>query len=630
MRVAAFAKVAAWTAIPIALAEPIASVIFDGGLFGLDEVINLVLPRDLAAYIVPPAKLSVAQALTSVPTYLWYYPTSPGVAFNAVISSGIALAIVAIPAGYLAWAVLRRRRRLAAAGWGRKAKEPERAASSAHGNADWMSMEEAHDVFPGEHPDWGGIPIAEGYRPDLDRITSLPFDENDPETWGQGGRAPLLLSPLTTGAISGIIIAGSGARKTTAFTLTAMCTWRGSAVVLDPSRQVGHMVASLREDMGHKVALLDPRSPVDGFNVLEVIDLTNPMATEHMIEVIDWCMPEPADGQTDSKNGKFFAEKARELGVCILADILYDENLPKSKRTLREWRRRIVTPEREMKELLANIYANSASHFARDLAGTLMEQYKETFSSIYGHLTGHTRWLSNPAFASLLSDNTFNPSDITRGKLTVIIQVPDDVMKTTPAVARVIIGALARTVMRVEGRVATPVPFILDEVDLLANMPILAIARDLGRKSGIALFPMWQSIGQIEKTWGQEGKKAWYASAAWRLYAMVNDEATAEEVSKRCGTYTMLSRSEGRSSSQQGAFSTGPRTWSSNDNVSEQRRDLISPYEVQTSLREDEAIIIPRGRRALRCGRPLYYRRPDMERRIEADRFLRTTEKASA
>lgn len=52
---------------------------------------------------------------------------------------------------------------------------------------------------------------------------------------------------------------------------------------------------------------------------------------------------------------------------------------------MRTLQRRLVTPEKKMRELLAGIYEHSASAKARDLAGTLMEQHEETFSGVYGN-----------------------------------------------------------------------------------------------------------------------------------------------------------------------------------------------------------------------------------------------------
>lgn len=606
MRPATIAKAAACIVLPLAAAEPIASLVFTGGMFGLSAV----------------WKLTPAKALCAIPLYLWYFPSSPIVWRWAGIGCAAGLVIISIPTAYLAYGLYRRRRRLREAAPGVPTADPVRAASSAHGDADWLTMEDAHDIFPGEHPDWGGISVGEAYRPDMDRTRRGPFDESRPETWGLGGKAPLLISPLTTGAISGIIIAGSGSFKSMSFTVPAMLTWRGAAVVLDPSTQVGPMVAAARKAMGHQVAVLDPSNPA-GFNVLGCIDPTDKLAIVHLLEFIDWCVPPQEDSKGGEKNQQFFVETAKEMAACVLADLLWDETVPRGQRTVKEWRRRLVIPEQEMKTKLAHIYANSASQYARDLAGTLMRTFTETFSSIYKHCSTDTKWLSIPAYADLLSGDTFNPADLTGGKLTVIIQIPDEAMKATPAVARVAIGAMARTVLRAKGKTATPIPFILDEMDLLKNMPILATLRDMGRKSGVALFPMWQSTGQIERTWGSDGKKAWYASAAWRLYAAINDEETAVEVSKRCGSYTVLARTEGTSISTQNMMSNGSRTRGYNGNISEQRRDLLSPYEAQTALRPDEAIIIPKGKRALRCGRPLYWRRPEMASQVAVDQYRR-------
>jgi type IV secretion system protein VirD4 len=554
--------------------------------------------------------------------YLFAYGDDPRFSTKLALTMGVPVVLMGL--AVLSIFLRRGRRRIKPARPGQMISEPERAASKVHGNADWLTMQEAAEIFPGENPDWGGIPVAEAYRPDMDP-TCRPFKEADPATWGQGGKAPLLLTPLNEGAISGIIIAGSGSYKTTGFTIPAMCTWQGSAVVLDPKREVGRMVGSLRRRMGQKVALVDPKKPAaGGFNVLSCIDLTDPLAIVHLTELVEWCLPPQESASKGSeKNEAFFVEAAKEMALALLVDMLHDPSLPASQRTIKEWRRRMVLPERELREKFASIYAKSAVLYSRQLAGTIMGADKETFSNIYKHLTSDTKWLSIPAYADLLSGDAWNPADLVRGNLTVIVQIPDEAMKATPAVARVIIGAVARIVMRAEGQVATPIPFILDEMDLLGNMPILSVLRDMGRGGGAALFPMWQSIGQIEKTWGQDGKKAWYASAAWRLYAMVNDEATADEVSKRCGTYTALARNEGTSVSTQNAMTKGTQTRGTSDSVSERPQPLLSPYEVQTALRPDEAIVIPKGKPAMRCGRPLFWRRPEMADEIDSNRLRR-------
>jgi len=41
-------------------------------------------------------------------------------------------------------------------------------------------------------------------------------------------------------------------------------------------------------------------------------------------------------------------------------------------------------------------------------------------------------------------------------------------------------------------------------------------------------------------------------------------------------------------------------------------------------MRTDEQIVFVRGRRPLRCGRAIYFRRPEMLAQVEANRFAHT------
>ena len=138
-----------------------------------------------------------------------------------------------------------------------------RGQSDNHGHADWLSMPEALRHFSGPHPAYGG---ASSGKPTAS--TRIPgahgraFHPAEPGTWGQGGTAPLLVDPCRTGPTHALVFAGSGGFKTTSVAVPTLLTWTGSAVVLDPSREVGPMVARYRrQHLGHRVALLDPAGP---------------------------------------------------------------------------------------------------------------------------------------------------------------------------------------------------------------------------------------------------------------------------------------------------------------------------------------------------------------------------------
>jgi len=587
---------ASWLAFGALLWLPLTSVALCAALHTLDRTEPSVLP--IVAF------------------YYWRdHAGSPGVArWLPVCAGGAGLLGLAPACCALFWPG---GQRLRAARAGQKPSAPRRALSDVHGSADWMSMKDALRLFPGPHPVHGGVVVGEAYRVDQDRVADIRFDPGVRSTWGQGGTAPLLIDPCVTDATHGAVFAGSGGFKTTATTIPTLAFWTGSAAVLDPSCQAGPMTAAMREAMGHKVVMIGPG--LDGFNVLDWIDPRDPLAETHVRAVIEQVAGETR-ADRDGENA-MFRVRGMELLTCLLADLLWDSTIPSGQKTLRAFRERVRTPERKMRGLLADIHAGSGSELARDLAGSLMDVVPETFSGIYSNAAAATQWLSVKAYADMLSGNSFRTGELAGGRLTVFVQIPMDALRATPEAGRVVMGALLSAVYRAEGRLHGRVLFLLDEVNFLGRLKALEDARDAGRKYGITLVAMWQSLGQLTETWGRDGKTSWFNACSWRQFAVVDDAATAEEISRTAGRYTVLARTEGASSSTRSGLSDGSRNWGTNEGLSEQARELIRPDEVRTRMRADEAIIFRRGAAPLRCGRAIYFRRPELAGRAGGDRY---------
>ena len=297
--------------------------------------------------------------------------------------------------------------------------------------------------------------------------------------------------------------------------------------------------------------------------------------------------------------------------------------MPPEQKTLRTLRQRLVTPEDQMRELLERICQESHSPKARDIAGTLKGAVKETFSGIYQNADEDTAWLSTAAYAGLVSGNAFRTRDLARGKLTVFVQIPLHVLQTTPALGRVAIGALLNAVYDADGALdGGRVLFLLDEVARLGYMNIIEVARDAGRKYGITLMLLYQSLGQLVGQWGREGKQAWYDSSAWRLFATVQDPDTARELSAICGEYAVVSTSTGDTEGSQSRGAMGASSSSGrSENRSEMKRALIKPEELMQDTRADEAFVVMRGSPPLRCGRAIYFRRPEWAGLVGKNRF---------
>lgn len=502
----------------------------------------------------------------------------------------------------------------------------ERAVTDNFGHADWMEMAEACEVFDPAKASMGGVIIGEAYRVDQDVVARKPFDPRSPATWGQGGRAPLLVDGLTFGATHGIVFAGSGGFKTVSVCVPALLSYRGSTVVLDPSTELAPMLRKARMSMGHRVVAIDPARPEEtGFNVLDWLDQKSPTADADVRSVVDWICGErkTATKHVQSGAGQFFEGRGKAMVEALLSDLIFDDSLPACDRTLQSLASRLGLPEKDMRDELGRVHETSASPRARHLAGQLKQLVKETFSGVYGNMSEQTEWLANPRFAALVSGSAFHTRELREGRLDLFLNIPIKVLETTPALARCIVGALLNAVYEADGKVSGRVLFLLDEVARLGFMTSLSRARDAGRKYGITLVMLYQSEGQLIEQWGDDGKAAWFESVTWRSYSAIADIGQAKSISEACGEHGVVttSQADGKGVSKRQPLQLGTRSKNESATRSEQRRRLITADEVVQDMRTDEQIVFVRGRKPLRCGRAIYFRRPGMAGQVEDSRF---------
>jgi type IV secretion system protein VirD4 len=485
-----------------------------------------------------------------------------------------------------------------------------------HGHAGWMNSERAHRQFPGPDRDYGGIVVGEDYRVDLSKVAHLPFDPENPTTWGPGGKAPLLIDPCRVGSTQSMLITGSGGYKTTT-AVSTLLHWTGSAVILDAAGELSPMLTAAREVMGQTVYDLEPGGDI-GFNVLDWIDIQSPEFDSNIDLVVSWICGEK---NSAAKADDFFDESGRAVLAALISHMLCEPKVPPDHKTLATIRAWISTPGPILRKALQAIYETSPSPYARHLSGPIFGLVEETFSGITGNLAKQAKWLANDAFAKLVSGKTFKTKDILQGNVTVFIKMPLKVLETTPGPSRAIIGALLNAAYEANGNVEGRILYLLDEVARLGRMGILQVARDAGRKYGITMQLLYQSTGQIIEQWGEQGKKAWYDSVSWRAYAAVQDPDTAAELEKIFGTFGVMASSEGSNTGTSGkAMEAGNRSRGSTISYHEIGRPLLRMSEIMQDVRSDELFVVSRSAPPLRCGRAIYFRRKEM---VEINRFYK-------
>ncbi|WP_095204597.1 type IV secretory system conjugative DNA transfer family protein [Mesorhizobium carmichaelinearum] len=515
-------------------------------------------------------------------------------------------------------------------------KPVERATSDTFGHADWMDISEAQNLFR-ETPlsgsqrgrnKIGGVVIGEAYRVDQDAPArrGRQFDPRDRATWGKGGKAPLLSFDLSWGGTHGLVFAGSGSYKTVSVCVPTMLGYRGPIVTLDPSAELAPMLTGARTAMGRRVVSIDPLKGTGAFNALDWLKKDSPLIDGDIRAVVDWVCGErsAATRDTHASSGKaFFEGRGKAIVETLLSDIVFDNNLAEAKRNLVTLAERLALPEKKMRAELERIHEQSSSHRGKHLAGQLMGLVAETFSGVYGNMSEQTEWLANPAYARLVSGNSFATADLVAGNLDLFVNIPMKVLESTPALARVVVGALLNAVYEADGSLpGGRIVFLLDEVARLGYMNSLARARDAGRKYGITLVMLYQSEGQLREQWGEGGKASWFESASWRSYAAIGSLEQARAVSEALGEHGVIFNSETRNRGKSARpLEIGTASTGASEQKSERGRRLATVSEILADTRADEQFIFVQGRKPLRCGRAIYFRRPEMVAKVAANRF---------
>jgi type IV secretion system protein VirD4 len=490
-------------------------------------------------------------------------------------------------------------------------RSPKRIAGrrAVHGEADWMKLPDAAKLFP----DAGGIVIGERYRVDRDSVTAMPFRADDRQSWGAGGRSPLLCFDGSFGSSHGIVFAGSGGFKTTSVTIPTALKWGGGLVVLDPSSEVAPMVIDSRRKAGRNVIVLDPATPAIGFNALDWIGRHGSTKEEDIVAVATWIMTDNA--RAASARDDFFRASAMQLLTALIADVCLSGHTGEKDQTLRRVRANLSEPEPKLRERLTRIYEGSDSDFVKENVAVFVNMTPETFSGVYANAVKETHWLSYPNYAALVSGDSFSTDDLAEGGTDLFIALDLKVLEAHPGLARVVIGSLLNAIYNRNGKVKGRTLFLLDEVARLGYLRILETARDAGRKYGITLTMIFQSIGQMREAYGgRDATSKWFESASWISFAAINDPDTADYISKRCGDTTVEVDQTNRSTGMKGSSRSRSKQLS--------RRPLIMPHEV-LRMRGDEQIVFTAGNPPLRCGRAIWFRRDDMKASVGQNRFHR-------
>jgi type IV secretion system protein VirD4 len=385
-------------------------------------------------------------------------------------------------------------------------------------------------------------------------------------------------------AVHTAVFAPTGAGKGVSCVIPYLLTCPDSMVVLDFKGELVNLTAAARQEMGHRVRIIDPykittQAP-DTLNPLEFIDRDARTALDDCRELAEMLVVRTAD-----EKEPHWADSAEVWLAAMIAMVTtFAEGADKSLQSVRA----LLTNPEKMAAAIKLMTESDAMDGMLSRLGHQLGHFKDKeLSSTLTTTNRFMRFLDTSVIAENTRRSSFNPSELLKGKTTVYLVLPPDRMRAQTALLRMWIGSMLRAVVKGGLQSTRKVHFVLDEAATLGHMECLDDAVDKLRGYGVRLTFMWQSIAQLRKCF-PDGQDQTLLGNVTQVFFGVNDQQTAEYVSARLGESTIVvgsggtgtSTSTSSQSSGQGGSSGSSYSSSRNENWQLMGRKLLKPEEV--------------------------------------------------
>lgn len=347
------------------------------------------------------------------------------------------------------------------------------------------------------------------------------------------GKPSLHVNDLRRHALT---VASSGSGKGAGLIMNNCVYWEGSLVVVDPKGEAAEFTVGLRPH--DNIAVLDPFGYANTpdhrarFNPLTLVrdDDDIRMITSGIVM------------RTGQESDTFWLDSAEEVIAGLIAFIM--ECAPPENKNLPELQGLINSLTN--KEARANLIeglngCKEYSGLAVD-AATRLSQDGATVRSIMNHVMTETSWIFSHKMAHFLKgDDNLDLRQLKQDELKLFLVLPPNRLDRYSSFLRLFVRCALSVMWEKSGseQKGTPCLFLLDEFAALGRInEIRSGALQQGRSFGLHVWPFVISFGQLEDLYGRAGAQDFLASSDFFLAFGVQDDRTAELISRRIGNTT--------------------------------------------------------------------------------------------
>ena len=418
-----------------------------------------------------------------------------------------------------------------------------------------------------------------------------------------GQQFALLAAPTRSGKGVGIVIPN-------------LLSYKGSVVVLDIKQENFNLTSGYRKEvLGQEVYLFNPFAE-DGrthrWNPFTYVSSDPDQRVSDLMSIAAMLYP---DG--DSRD-KFWVAQARNAFLAFslycfdeheaMADFSVEGKENEPACTLGKIYRLSSGNGTELKEYFTSLSQQPyLSEATKTAFSGLISQEKETFGSIMGTFKEPLNPWINPVIDAATSADDFLLTDVRKKKMTVYIGILPNKLAESRVIVNLFFSQLinqnTKELPQDNPDLKHQCMLLMDEFTSIGKVEIIAHSVSYMAGYNIRLFPIIQSVAQLDAVYGKEYARTIITNHALQIIYTPREQQDANEYSEMLGYTTVkrknVSRGRERSVSE-----------------SEERRALMLPQELKAMSQDKEIILYEGMSHPAQVGKIRYYQDGTFTKRL--------------
>ncbi len=419
-----------------------------------------------------------------------------------------------------------------------------------------------------------------------------------------GQQFALLAAPTRSGKGVGIVIPN-------------LLSYQGSIVVLDIKQENFELTSKFREHNGQEVYLFNPYAEdkkSHRWNPLNYVSSDPDFRISDLMSIANMLYP-----IGENPKDRFWLNQAQNVFLAITLFMFDEKDFNQSMSFFQE-HQTTCTMGRLYRLSSGDGISNLKDYFqgmanqpflsesAKTAFSSILSQADETFSNIMATFKEPLLPWLNPVVDASTAGDDFLLTDLRKKKMTIYIGIQPNKLAESRLIINLFFSQLinqnTKELPQNNPNLKHQCLLLMDEFTSLGPIDILAKSVSYMAGYNLRLFPIIQSIAQLETVYGKEASRTLVTNHALQILFTPREQQDANEYSEMLGYHSIKKTNitKGRERSV---------------NEGEERRALMLPQELKSMPNTKQIIIYEGVENPIMCDKIRYYEETIFKKRLE-------------